>query len=357
MKQWALSLAAVVGVSFSIGLPAQTRPNLSGTWRVVGAATQPVLTIAQTADEISIGPISERDPTVVTVSFDGREGRRTLRGPDGSPNEMTFRAAWEGQQLILLTSMTNTRGTISLKAALSVKGDTLTIETTGTNPDGSAIQGTTLTYARGPVQGPIPAPPTRTVESGYTSLFNGKDLGGWKAGGPAEAFSIESGAIVARGVAGGATTHAHLYYDGEVRNHAFQNFDLKLDIMARNRSNGGVYIMTEYQATGFPSKGFEVQVNNSHTDRIRSGSLYHVVDLSYVPAKDDEWFPMEIMVKDDTITVTLKGNQVIRWTQPPDWNGAYDAPGRKIAPGTIAFQAHDPNSLTAYANIRIRPLP
>jgi hypothetical protein len=47
---------------------------------------------------------------------------------------------------------------------------------------------------------------------------------------------------------------------------------------------------------------------------------------------------------------------VIQWTQPADWNGAYDTPGRKIAPGTIAFQAHDPNSTTAYANIRIRPL-
>jgi uncharacterized lipoprotein YajG len=126
--------------------------------------------------------------------------------------------------------------------------------------------------------------------------------------------------------------------------------------MARNRSNGGVYVLTEYQEKGFPAKGFEIQVNNSHTDRIRSGSLYHVVDLSYIPAKDDEWFPMEITVNGETITIAVKGTQVIQWTQPADWNGAFDAPGRKIAPGTIAFQAHDPNSTTAYANIRIRPL-
>jgi 3-keto-disaccharide hydrolase len=195
---------------------------------------------------------------------------------------------------------------------------------------------------------PLPAPPAGTVESGYTSLFNGKDLTGWKIGGPAESFSVEGGAIVAHGNA------SHLYYDGTVRDHVFRNFDLKLDVMARNRSNGGVYVLTEYQERGFPGKGFEIQVNNSHTDRIRSGSLYHVVDLSYIPAKDDEWFPMEISVSGDTITVSVKGNQVVRWTQPPDWNGNYDTPGRKIAPGTIAFQAHDPNSTTAYANIRIR---
>lgn len=197
---------------------------------------------------------------------------------------------------------------------------------------------------------PLPQAPVRKVEGGYTSLFNGKDLTGWKVGGPAESFSVENGVIVAHGVA------SHLFYDGSVQNHMFKNFDLKLDVMARNRSNGGVYVLTEYQEKGFPGKGFEIQVNVSHTDRIRSGSLYHVVDLSHIPAKDDEWYPMEIMVKDSTITITVKGSQVVRWTQPADWNGAYDTPGRKIAPGTIAFQAHDPGSTTAYANIRIKSL-
>lgn len=197
---------------------------------------------------------------------------------------------------------------------------------------------------------PIPAPPTRAIEAGYTSLFNGKDLTGWRPGGPAESWRAEGGAIVAHGAV------SHLFYDGAVRGHTFRNFDLKLDVLARQRSNGGVYILTEFQERGFPAKGFEIQVNVSHTDRIRSGSLYHVVDLSNIPAKDDEWYPMEANVNGDVITVTLKGEQVLRWKQPADWNGSYDTPGRKIAPGTIAFQAHDPNSITAYSNIRIRPL-
>jgi hypothetical protein len=126
--------------------------------------------------------------------------------------------------------------------------------------------------------------------------------------------------------------------------------------MAKAKSNGGIYICTEYQPTGFPTTGFEVQVNNSHTDRIRTGSLYHVVDLSYIPAKDDEWFPMEIMVKGQTVTIWVKGSKVVEWTQPPDWTSNYDTPNRKIAPGTVAFQAHDPNSFTYYKNIRIKGL-
>ena len=171
----------------------------------------------------------------------------------------------------------------------------------------------------------MPAPPSRTVEPGYTSLFNGKDLTGWKASANPDSFKVENGAIVANAVG----QPSHLFYDGPVGNHAFQDFDLRLDVLARYRSNGGVYVMTEFQPQGFPGKGFEIQVNNSHSDRIRTGSLYHVVDLSNIPGKDDEWIPMEIKGQGNTITISLKGQEVVRWTQPADWPGAYDTPSRE----------------------------
>lgn len=198
------------------------------------------------------------------------------------------------------------------------------------------------------------------VEPGFTSLFNGKDFTGWKISGPAESFTVQDGAIVAKGAA------SHAYYDGSVRNHSFQNFELKVDVMTRAGSNGGVYVLTEFQERGgnvrasgiFPSKGFEIQVNNSHTDRIRTGSLYHVTDiLDQSPAKDDEWFTEDIIVKGETITISVNGTQVVKWAQPADWDGGREGPGRRITgPGTIALQAHDPNSTVYYKNIRIKPL-
>jgi hypothetical protein len=202
------------------------------------------------------------------------------------------------------------------------------------------------------------APP---LEPGFTSLFNGTDFTGWKISGPAESFTIRDGAIVANG----ATSHA--FYDGSFHDHSFRNFELKVDVMTRAGSNGGVYVLTELQepaagivrATGrFPSKGFEIQVNNSHSDRIRTGSLYHVVDiLDDSPAKDDEWFTEDIIVKGDTITVSVNGKQVVQWTQPADWMGGREGPGRKITgPGTIALQGHDPKSTVYYKNIRIKPM-
>jgi hypothetical protein len=198
-----------------------------------------------------------------------------------------------------------------------------------------------------------PAP----AEPGWTSLFNGTDFTGWKISGNQASFTIQDGAMVANGRV------AHAFYDGPFRNHSFRDFELKVDVMTRAGSNGGVYVLTEYQDGGtarpsgvFPSKGFEIQVNNSHTDRIRSGSLYHVKDiLDQSPAKDDEWFTEHIIVKGETITVNVNGAQVVQWTQTPEWNGGPEGPGRRITgPGTIALQAHDPRSTVYYRNIRIK---
>ncbi len=187
------------------------------------------------------------------------------------------------------------------------------------------------------------------TEAGFTQLFNGKDFTGWKISNP-DSFKIENGAIVANGTPG------HAYYDGEFRNHTFRNFELKVDVMTRPRANGGIYVLTEYKEKGWPAKGFEVQVNNSHTDTIRTGSLYQVVNITEAPAKDDEWFTEHIIVKGDTITVRVNDKQLLEWTQPADWQGVRGTPERRLAPGTIALQAHDPGSTVYYKNIRIKPL-
>src|SRR5262249_48682532 len=133
------------------------------------------------------------------------------------------------------------------------------------------------------------------------------------------------------------------------------------------KSNGGGSVLTEYQEKGgnvrasgdFPSKGFEIQVNNSYSrDPVKTGSLYHVQDVIEAPAKDDEWFTMHVIVKGHSINVKVNDKQTVDWTQPADWNGGREGSGRGIgtAGGTIALQAHDPNSTVYYKNIRIKPL-
>ncbi len=193
------------------------------------------------------------------------------------------------------------------------------------------------------------------AQDGWISLSNGKDFTGWKIGGNQESFQIKDGAMVANGPV------AHAFYDGPVQNHDFKNFELMVDVKTAPNSNGGVYFHTEFQDRGFPKKGFEVQVNNTHRDPVKTGSLYHVKDIGADDikglVKDDEWFTEHIIVQDNTVTIRLNGKEVVKWTQPPDWNGGREGAGRVIGHGAIALQGHDPNSTVQYKNVRIKPLP
>ena len=134
-----------------------------------------------------------------------------------------------------------------------------------------------------------------------------------------------------------------------------------VDVMTRPGSNGGVYFHTEFQDKGSPRKGFEVQVNNTHGDTDKTGSLYHVKDIGAEDIKgitqDNEWFTEDITVVDKTVTIKLNGKEVVNWTQSADWNRGREGPGRVIGHGTIALQGHDPKSTVYYKNIRIKPLP
>ncbi|HWR33004.1 MAG TPA: DUF1080 domain-containing protein, partial [Chitinophagaceae bacterium] len=128
-------------------------------------------------------------------------------------------------------------------------------------------------------------------KSKWVSLFDGTSLDGWKAGANATSFSIENGTIAVNG------NVAHLYYDGEVQQHNFKNFELKIDVMTTPGSNSGIYFHTQYQESGWPQKGYEVQVNNTHSDWRRTGSLWAIQDIKETYVNDNEWFTMHIKVK------------------------------------------------------------
>ena len=92
----------------------------------------------------------------------------------------------------------------------------------------------------------------RPAKAKWITLFDGKTLNGWKVGQNAETFSVDSGCIIAHGKT------AHLFYEGDVHDHDFKDFDFKADVMTRPGSNSGIYIHTEYQESGWPAKGYEV---------------------------------------------------------------------------------------------------
>lgn len=117
-------------------------------------------------------------------------------------------------------------------------------------------------------------------EPGFVSLFDGKTLNGWKIGDNAEVFTVRDGMIVMECPADNHRP-AHLFYDGEVNQHSFKNFDLKVDVLTFPAANSGIYFHTKYQEAGWPKLGIECQVDNSHVDWRRTGSLYGIKNLTW----------------------------------------------------------------------------
>lgn len=185
----------------------------------------------------------------------------------------------------------------------------------------------------------------------WLPLFDGKTLDGWKASEHPEVFSVKDGVIVVKGV------RAHLYYVGAVNKADFKNFEFKADIMTKPSANSGVYFHTKFEENSWPSKGYEVQVNNSHGDTIRTGSLWAIQNHPEVPAKDNEWFTLEIKVEGKHVVTKVNGKVVSDYTEEEPAKRDDGLKGRVIDHGTFAIQGHDPGSEIHYKNILVKPLP
>lgn len=208
---------------------------------------------------------------------------------------------------------------------------------------------------------------------GWISMFNGKDLSGWKSNEEVPGvFTVENGELK---VSGG---RAHLFYTGPNGDAKFQSFELKLKVKTTPGSNSGVYFHTQYQDKGWPDKGYECQVNSTHTDPKKTGSLYGVINIlallpdqkepaggkhikvPMAPSKDNEWFDYNIKVEGRHITLAVNGKVTVDFIEPEGWDPAKELkgmPGRKLSEGTIAIQGHDPKSTTYYKDMFIKPIP
>jgi len=185
----------------------------------------------------------------------------------------------------------------------------------------------------------------------WVSLFDGKSLDNWKVGDNAATFTVEDGMIVAHGQT------AHLFYNGDVQQHNFKNFEFKAEVKTMPGSNSGIYFHTAYQESSWPKKGYEVQVNNSHTDWRRTGSLYGIQDVKEVYVKDNEWFTEYIKVEGKRVIVKINDKTVVDYTEPDNVKREAGDEGRVISSGTFALQGHDPNSKVYFKNIMVRTLP
>ena len=186
-------------------------------------------------------------------------------------------------------------------------------------------------------------------DEGWISLFDGKTLSGWKkAEENQDAWKVADGTLMCDG------SRCHLFYVGDAQ--PFKNFEFEAEVKTAPGSNSGIYIHTAYQAEGWPKQGYEVQVNNTHRDPVKTGSLYGVEKVLEAPAKDDEWFKMSIRVEGKQVTVKVDGKTLVEYTEPEGKQAGGDF-ARVLGGGTFALQAHDPQSKVYFRNLRVKKLP
>ncbi|MCI0379385.1 MAG: DUF1080 domain-containing protein [Gemmataceae bacterium] len=174
----------------------------------------------------------------------------------------------------------------------------------------------------------------------WVPIFNGRDLDGWKIsyGGKGNAqnstWKVEGGVIVGDGEV------SHLFSPrGD-----YENFEVKAEILINDKGNSGFYFRTQY-GPGFP-KGYEAQVNATHGDPVRTGSIYNHVKIFKQLHKPDEWFNYHLKVQGNRIWVTVNDQLLYEYV---DQSKAFKS-------GHFAFQQHNVGSVVKIRKLEVKEL-
>ena len=197
-------------------------------------------------------------------------------------------------------------------------------------------------------------------ESGldWVELFDGHTLHGWQPSENKSSWTVSNGMLTANG------PRSHLFYVGPIQGANFKNFELSVELITQPDCNSGVYFHTAYQESGFPEKGFEVQVNNTargeggYLERKKTGSLYGLRNMYKQLVPDQKLFRMTVAVRGKNVQIRLGSELVVDYVEPtPPVIPAGGEKGRFLDHGTFALQCHNDGSRVAYKSVRVRPLP
>ncbi len=184
--------------------------------------------------------------------------------------------------------------------------------------------------------GLAPSASGQESDGGWVSLFDGKTLGGWTtADGKLGSWKVEDGAIH------GSGPDSHLFSPrGDYR-----NFRYRAEVKIADKANSGMYFRTKKEG-GFPA-GYEAQVNSTHRDPVKTGSLYNHAKVLEMLVKPDTWFTQEIEAVGNHIVIKVNGKTTVDYVDKKD----------SFKQGYFAFQQHDPDSQVWIRKVEVMELP
>lgn len=187
------------------------------------------------------------------------------------------------------------------------------------------------------------AGPLTAADPEWTSLFDGKTLDGWeKIGQEASKWEVVDGALTGTGPASMLVCTKGPY----------KNFKYRAEIKINDKGNSGLYFRTT-RKPGF-TDGYEAQIDSTHTDPIRTGSLYGMCHVYQQLVKPDTWFTYELEVRDDM----WRGRKITRIKVTVDGKELYEYLDFALTfkDGHFAFQQHDPGSRVQIRKVEVLPL-
>ena len=176
-----------------------------------------------------------------------------------------------------------------------------------------------------------------------TSLFNGKDLSGWKAYGT-EKWYVEDGLLICE--SGPDAAYGYLATEKH-----YKNFELNLEFKQEADGNSGVFIRSTIEGVKVSGWQVEVAPKGKHTGGVYEsygrGWLIKPEAAKEEVLKEGEWNQMKIVVNGDTITSYLNGVEMITITDAIIGKGD----------GSVALQIHDGGGIKVkWKNIQIKEL-
>ena len=188
---------------------------------------------------------------------------------------------------------------------------------------------------------------TARAADGWVPLFDGTSLKNWEqVGGEGQSkWSVKAGAICGEGGASMLVCTKGPY----------TNFRFRAEVKINDGGNSGMYFRCP-RGPGKPSfsDGYEAQIDSTHRDPIRTGSLYGLCHIYRDLVAPDEWFNYEIEAVNDNwrgkpvtkIKVKVNGEELYEYFDFEQlWKEGY-----------FAFQQHDPGSKVCIRKVEVMPL-
>jgi hypothetical protein len=124
----------------------------------------------------------------------------------------------------------------------------------------------------------------------------------------------------------------------------YENFAYKATVKISDKGNSGEYFRTA-KGNGFP-KGYEAQINSTHGDPKRSGSLYNFVDVKEQLVPPDTWFTQEVIADGNHIIIKINDKVVVDFTDPKS----------TYMKGHFAFQQHNLGSIVEIKDVMVKEI-